>query len=107
MIDEKQFVGSWVHAHEEDDGGVQVFRPAATELPPSRGRRTFTLQADRRATVGDPGSDDRGTLDDGAWSLDHGPEGTVLSVGTAQGRSTYAVLAVEPDVLRLRPFTPS
>jgi len=36
----------WVHAHEEDQDGYRAFRPAAYELPPSRGREGFEIRKD-------------------------------------------------------------
>ena len=41
-----QVSGRWVHAQEEDTEDEMVFRPAGTDLPPSRGRITFELRTD-------------------------------------------------------------
>ncbi|MCB2407379.1 hypothetical protein [Hymenobacter lucidus] len=37
----KQLEGTWLHAHEEDQGDVRVYRPNTYAFPPSRGRTGF------------------------------------------------------------------
>jgi hypothetical protein len=37
---------SWIHSHEEDKGGVQVYRPQDFKFPPSRGRAGFEIKKD-------------------------------------------------------------
>ena len=36
---------TWIHSHEEDKGGLQVFRPADYAFPPARGRDALHLEA--------------------------------------------------------------
>src|SRR5512133_1402188 len=36
-------IGHWVHAHEEDSAGVQVYRPIRWSLPLSRGRESWDV----------------------------------------------------------------
>lgn len=99
MTDEQVLVGSWTHSHEEDHDDVQVYRPGEHELPPSRGRSSFTLRSDSTAAAGPPGPDDSGVrTEDGTWSL----EGDVLSVAVPGWAATYRVVAVAPDKLELR-----
>jgi hypothetical protein len=38
--------GRWLHSHEEDTNTEMVFRPAAFNFPPSRGRMGFELRPD-------------------------------------------------------------
>lgn len=107
MIDEERLLGSWAHAHEEDDEGVQAFRPASAELPPSRGRVRYTFLPGHRATTGTPGPDDRGAVHDGTWTLESRAEGDVLQVALPEARAAYLVVAATPDLLRLQPVPPS
>ncbi len=54
--------GSWTHSFEEDDAGIEVYRPTATfAFPPSRkGRQVLEFSgADNTATALAPGPDDR------------------------------------------------
>ncbi|MTD15410.1 hypothetical protein GIS00_15845 [Nakamurella sp. YIM 132087] len=98
MTHPAELVGSWVHAHEEDHDGLQVYRPAGTPLPPSRGRSSFTLLADGGAALGSPGPDDRGATADGTWSL----TGSVLAVRTPGVELDLDVVTTAPDRLDVR-----
>jgi hypothetical protein len=53
--------GRWVHAHEEDEGDVQVYRPAGYDLPPARGRRGIEFRPDGEVVVLGPGPADKPT----------------------------------------------
>ena len=100
MADETAMIGSWTHSHEEDRDDTQVFRPGDRELPPSRGRTSFTLRPDSTAAAGLPGPADSGIrTDDGTWSLTD----DVLHVDVPGWAATYLVVAAEPDRLELRP----
>jgi hypothetical protein len=53
--------GRWVHAHEEDEGDLQVYRPAGYDLPPARGRGGLEFRPDGEVVVLGPGPADRPT----------------------------------------------
>ncbi|EMR04319.1 hypothetical protein [Cesiribacter andamanensis] len=38
------FYGSWIHSHEEDYSGYQVYRHPSFNFPPSRGRERFDIR---------------------------------------------------------------
>ncbi|WP_375437149.1 hypothetical protein [uncultured Hymenobacter sp.] len=41
------FIGhTWLHAYEEDQGDVRVYRPETYAFPPSRGRTGFSCDSD-------------------------------------------------------------
>lgn len=74
----------WVHSHEEDSDEEMVFRPAAYELPPSRGRRSFELKPDGILAEGGIGP-----TDPALWRRRvRGSSGTTasFSAGTLQRR---------------------
>lgn len=96
---ENELVGTWINSHEEGRDGVQVFRTAEYEFPPSRGRTSFTLLADGSAITGQPGPDDRGVTGDGSWKVD----GTVLTIRSPGGSASFDVLAADSSHLELRP----
>jgi glutathione synthase/RimK-type ligase-like ATP-grasp enzyme len=48
-------IGSWLHAREEDQADVTVYRPEDYPLPPARGRESITFEADGTVTLGRPG----------------------------------------------------
>ena len=100
MTDPASLVGAWTHSHEEDHDGIQVFRPGDLELPPSRGRTSFTLRSDSTAAAGTPGPADAGsTTDGGTWQLD----GDVLNVRVPGWTATYEVVTADSAQLELRP----
>ena len=100
-VDRAPYVGSWAHSHEEDGGGVQVFRPMDYDFPPSRGRETFTLRPDGTAEAGLPGPDDRGIrTDDGTWQL----QGDILRIRCPGWVATFKVMAATSGRLELRPI---
>ncbi|MBC6990644.1 MULTISPECIES: lipocalin family protein [Hymenobacter] len=43
MAEFKELEGTWLHAHEEDQGDVRVYRPNTYSFPPSRGRTGFSF----------------------------------------------------------------
>ena len=53
--------GSWTHSFEEDEGGVQVYRPSNSfAFPPSRrGRETLEFSQPDQVISGMPGADDK------------------------------------------------
>ena len=88
--------GSWLHSFEEDAGGVQVFRPATFDFPPSRmGRERLDFGMPGEVSFGMPGPDDRTRpVADGFASL-----------GTNRyriGGREVEVLEATPQLLRLR-----
>lgn len=42
------FGKTWLHAQEEDEGDIKVYRPNTYNFPPSRGRTGFALEKDNR-----------------------------------------------------------
>jgi len=100
-LDRMALAQSWVHAHEEDDAGRMVFRPADQPMPPSRGRRSLDLSSVGKAGFGLPGPDDRPTSREGSWSL----EGRRLVLHHDGGDEVFEVDSLEPDRLALRPTT--
>ncbi len=59
MGDERELVGRWVHAHEEDDAQCRVFRRPDYPLPPSRGRSELDVAPDLTVRRVGPSADDR------------------------------------------------
>ena len=66
---EKLLRRRWVHSHEEDTDEEMVFRPAAYEFPPSRGRRSFELKPEGVLAEGRIGPTDRPVETQGTWEL--------------------------------------
>jgi len=82
-VNSDQVSGRWVHAQEEDTEDEMVFRPAGTELPPSRGRMSFELRADGTFAETGLGATDVPEKATGSWVLEG--DMITLSKGAAQG----------------------
>jgi hypothetical protein len=94
--------GRWVHAHEEDTDGEMVFRPAGTDLPPSRGRMALDLRPDGTFAESGLGASDVPEEATGTWILEG--ETITLSEGAAQGvpREMHVVSADEERLILKR-----
>ena len=94
--------GCWVHSHEEDTGGVQVYRPDDHAFAPSRGRRRLELRRDGSLLETRAGADDRAQATHGRWEL----AGHTLRLFSDEGARSHAreleVVSLEPDRLVLR-----
>ncbi len=104
-INLKHLATTWVHSHEEDKGGDQVFRTLDFPFPPARGRDAISLDADGTLRRTIPGPDDRSkSLPAGSWKVNgsrlhlHQPDGTVRE---------FSIESLDPDRLRLRAINPS
>jgi hypothetical protein len=73
----------WVHAREEDEGDLRVYRPAGFDLPPARGRRGIEFRPDGELLVYGPGPADKPTASPGQMN-------------------DVDIVSVEPDRLTLR-----
>ena len=87
----------WVHSHEEDTDREMVFRPAAFEFPPSRGRRSFELKPDGVLLEGGIGPTDRPLETQGSWELQG--DSLVLRRGTSETPRVMRIASVEDDRL--------
>ncbi len=96
-----QVSGRWVHAHEEDTEDEMVFRPAGTELPPSRGRMAFELRADGTFVETGLGASDVPEEATGSWAFEGGT--ITLSEGATQGvPREMEVVTVDEERLVIR-----
>jgi hypothetical protein len=84
--------GRWLHAHEEDTEDEMVFRPATTDLPPSRGRRGLELNPDGTYAEIRPGPDDRPEKASGGWAVED-DEWLVVETEARASRRMHIVAA--------------
>lgn len=84
------FYGSWIHSHEEDYDGKQVFRRSSFAFPPSRGREQFDLQPKGVILYYGIAPND-GTADpvEGSWEI---PSERAMEVSLPQGEGFAAEL---------------
>ncbi|RTQ50247.1 hypothetical protein EJV47_11510 [Hymenobacter gummosus] len=60
---------TWLHAHEEDQGDVRVYRPNTYNFPPSRGRTGFMFEQNGLFTQYDIAPTDGVEGRKGLWSV--------------------------------------
>lgn len=101
-IDKRKLAQRWLHSHEEDSEGNQVYRPADFPFPPSRGRDGFELRADGTLVDRGIGPTDRPQKTEGTWKLED--DGTlVFDVGSPTELARRLTIgSVEKDRLVLK-----
>ncbi len=94
--------GRWRHSFEEDQSGVEVYRPADSfAFPPARrGREILEFGEGGALTMGAPGPDDRPQSVSGRWTA-LGMNQFRLEGGTQPAR-TIEVIESTPDILKIR-----
>jgi hypothetical protein len=90
----------WVHAHEEDTGDVEVYRPQGTPLPPAFGRTAIEIKRNGDFIQHDIGPADEPLRVAGHWNA----EGTrQLHVELRDGRAfTLNIVALDDQLLKVR-----
>ncbi|HEX5781617.1 MAG TPA: hypothetical protein VFX80_06830 [Solirubrobacteraceae bacterium] len=91
----------WMHAREEDEGDVRVYRPSGYALPPARGRRGLEFKPDGELVVIGPGPTDRPQAVSGSWQS-AGEHRARVSLPAAEEPQEVEIVSVEPDRLALR-----
>ena len=100
-LPDELFQRRWLHAHEEDDGDVRVYRPSGYDFPPARGRRGLEFKPGGELLVIGPGPADRPQAKSGHW--EPAGEGRArVSLPQAGEPRELEIVSVEPDRLALR-----
>lgn len=94
--------GRWVHSHEEDSGGAQVYRPDDHAFAPSRGRRCLDLRRDGSLVETRAGADDRAHATHGRWELAGRTLRLISDEAARSAARELEVVSLEPDRLVLR-----
>lgn len=90
--------GHWIHSHEEDTANDKVFRPAAYQLPPSRGRFSFELKSDGGLIEHSIGATDRTKTSEGKWHLEDDRQ-LILSSAQRDSDRIFEIVSVTPEKL--------
>ncbi|SDX90065.1 hypothetical protein [Hymenobacter psychrophilus] len=98
----KQLEGTWLHAHEEDQADVLVYRPNTYAFPPSRGRTGFAFERNGLFTQYDIAPTDGLEGHKGRWKVQK--DNTLLIDLDDQPDSGYAleIVSLENNVLKVR-----
>lgn len=92
----------WVHAREEDQPGLTVYRPAGYPLPPARGRTEFELRPDGEAVYYGIGPTDRTETIRGRWAFEAPAQLQIELPGSRFGNLSMEIVSVEPTRLAVK-----
>jgi len=98
----KQLERTWLHAQEEDQGDVRVYRPNTYAFPPARGRTGFQFDHNGLFTQYDIAPTDGLEGRKGQWKAD-GSTKVVISLDDKRDPDyTLEIVSLEKDVLKVR-----
>lgn len=98
-----ELYASWRHSYEEDDGGVEVYRPESYAFPPARGRRGMEVRSDGSFVDVPIGRDDRPGALRGTWGFDEADQELRVTFDADETDArALEIVEVSPDVLKVR-----
>lgn len=96
------FGKTWLHAQEEDEGDIKVYRPNTYTFPPSRGRTGFAFEKDNVFRLFAIAPTDGLEEHAGRWEL---IKKDLLQVTFPEDESRnfdLALISVTPDVIKVK-----
>ena len=93
---------TWLHAVEEDSGGVEVYRPNTYAFPPSRGRTGFSLSADGTFRLYSIAPTDGLEEHQGRWELINKDLLRISFAGEQPEGFDLIVVSFTPELLKIR-----
>jgi len=104
--EDRNLTQTWRHSQEEDQGAVQVYRPAAYAFPPARGREGYTFAPGGQLTKLAIAPTD-GTLSlPGHWRWASARALHLTFDDASQQGCRLEVLELTPDVLKVKVLQP-
>jgi hypothetical protein len=102
----KDLTQTWRHSQEEDQGAVQVYRPASYPFPPARGREGYTFAPGGKLTKLAIAPTD-GTLPlPGRWRWVSAQALHLTFDDPSQQESRFEVLELTSDILKIKVLQP-
>lgn len=98
----KQLERTWLHAHEEDQADVQVYRPNTYAFPPSRGRTGFAFDHNGLFTQYDIAPTDGIEGRKGRWTPENEHAVRITLDDKKDPDYTLEIVSLENDVLKVR-----
>lgn len=93
---------TWLHAHEEDQGDVQVYRPNTYAFPPSRGRTGFMFDHNGLFTQYDIAPTDGIEGRKGRWTAENDHTVRITLDDKKDPDYKLELVSLENDVLKVR-----
>lgn len=100
--DIKQLERTWLHANEEDQGDVQVYRPNTYNFPPSRGRTGFAFEPNGLFTQYDIAPTDGLQGRPGTWTKESGNTLRITLEDQLDPEYKLEIVSLENDILKVR-----
>ena len=98
---EQQLLGTWMHSHEEDKEGNQVYRRGEYDFPPARGRTGFELNKGGECVYLGIAARDGTEKRNCTWQID--TNNMEFTIRFADGRSdTMTIVSIADDKLVVR-----
>lgn len=98
----RQLERTWLHAHEEDQGDVRVYRPNTYAFPPSRGRTGFAFDHNGLFTQYDIAPTDGIEGRKGRWTAASDHSVRITLDDRKDPDYTLEIVSLENDVLKVR-----
>ena len=102
----KQLERTWLHAHEEDQGDVQVYRPNTYAFPPSRGRTGFTFDHNGLFTQLDIAPTDGLESHKGKWIAENDHMLRISLDDQKEPPYKLEIISMADDLLKVRRIEP-
>ncbi|WP_303310453.1 hypothetical protein [Hymenobacter sp. BT730] len=93
---------TWLHAHEEDQGNIHVYRPNTYAFPPSRGRTGFAFEHNGLFTQFDIAPTDGLEGHKGQWQAVKENTLHISLDDHTQPDYTLEIVSLEPELLKVR-----
>ena len=95
--------GRWTHSFEEDQTGIEIYRPSDSfPFPLSRrGRETLEFGTGGKVSVQEPGPDDRLNMKTCSWRAIGMNRFGISGIGGERER-VIEILDAKPDILKIR-----
>lgn len=93
---------TWLHAHEEDQGDVRVYRPNTYAFPPSRGRTGFAFEQNGLFTQFDIAPTDGLEGRKGTWKAENDQTLLISLDDKKDPEYRLQIVSLDNDVLKVR-----
>jgi hypothetical protein len=99
-----ELLRTWRHSQEEDQGAVQVYRPATYAFPPARGREGYTFAPGGQLTKLAIAPTDGTQPLPGRWRWETAHILHLTLTGPPQQENRWEVVELTPDLLKVKPL---
>lgn len=93
----------WIHSFEDDEMGIEAYRPKEYNFPPARGREGFEIKEDGTFILYSIAPTDGTLPEKGSWTMsDKGIEVVVSKGNSKQDKFIFEVISLEEGLLKIK-----